>query len=82
MHPDYADLAVWSGRESADIVYNDVDAALTQWLVAAGLLQGEDWQTARPTYFIEVKSTLGECEREFYMSQNQVDMVCNCPIIS
>ncbi|KAL4806048.1 hypothetical protein BDV18DRAFT_160118 [Aspergillus unguis] len=70
VHPDYYDLAAWNGAETADIVYEDTSASLTSLLANAGLLGGE-MVGANPRYYIEVKTTTGECESAFYMSRAQ-----------
>ncbi|KAF5654792.1 hypothetical protein F25303_1136 [Fusarium sp. NRRL 25303] len=74
IHPEYADLTRWSNRETADLVYPDTQGDLTRILVDAEILNG-DWSIRRPTYFIEVKTTIGPCGTPFYMSGNQYRLV-------
>lgn len=61
----------WNGRETADLVYNDTEGDLTALLVENGYLDPSRWHTARPNYFIEVKTTTGPLETPFYMSKYQ-----------
>lgn len=70
-HPDYADMPAWNGRETADITYDDAAGSLTALLIDRGYLGPEEWQDARPRYFIEVKSTTGPCATPFFMSKHQ-----------
>lgn len=71
VHPEYRDLEPWCGVETADLVYKDTYSVLTRILIDAGYLLQIGWETATPTYFIEVKSTAGACETPFYMSKGQ-----------
>ncbi|KAJ4286909.1 hypothetical protein N0V88_007854 [Collariella sp. IMI 366227] len=71
VHPDYADMPAWSGRETADITYDDAAGNLTAMLIDRGYLEREEWWDARPRYFIEVKSTTGPCAMPFFMSKHQ-----------
>ena len=71
VHSEYRDLAPWSGPETADLVYEDIDSVLTKILIDAGYLSQRGWEGATPTYFIEVKTTAGTCETPFYMSNSQ-----------
>ncbi|KAL4881114.1 hypothetical protein BJY04DRAFT_218629 [Aspergillus karnatakaensis] len=69
-HPDYQDLTPWNGVETADIVYHDSTSSLTSTLINAGHLNGR-WAESTPKYFIEVKTTTGECDSAFFMSRAQ-----------
>ncbi|KAE8310815.1 hypothetical protein BDV41DRAFT_566266 [Aspergillus transmontanensis] len=71
VHPEYQDLTPWNGAETADIIYHDSNSALTNTLIDAGYLSNAQWQGARPTYYIEVKTTTGELETSFFMSKGQ-----------
>ncbi|PGH03863.1 hypothetical protein GX51_03851 [Blastomyces parvus] len=71
VHPDYQDLAPWNGVETADLVYKDSSSALTSLLISAGYLSLDSWRGARPTYFMEVKTTTGENNTRFFMSKGQ-----------
>ncbi|RHZ43626.1 uncharacterized protein CDV56_101060 [Aspergillus thermomutatus] len=71
VHPDYHDLAPWSGVETADLVYRDTRSTLTTILIDAGYLSHARWCGANPTYYIEVKTTTGECDSAFFMSKSQ-----------
>lgn len=75
IHPDYADMESWDQRETADIVYDDVQGALTGWLIDCDYLDSHDWQHARPQYYIEVKTTTGPSSHPFYMSKGQYRLV-------
>ncbi len=65
----------WNARETADIVYDDVEGNLTRWLIDGGHLAEHEWQRARPQYFLEVKTTTGPCDWPFYMSKKQYERV-------
>ncbi|EPE09773.1 ino80 chromatin remodeling complex protein [Ophiostoma piceae UAMH 11346] len=78
-HATYADMAAWSGRETADITYEDVDGALTALLIEKGYLSSEVWSDARPRYYIEVKTTVNAAvETPFFMSNNQYTRMQDC----
>ncbi|KAL4734480.1 hypothetical protein BDV11DRAFT_174719 [Aspergillus similis] len=70
-HPEYRDLVPWNGAETADIVYDDTGSAFTRALVDLGLLRGNAWLDATPTYYIEVKTTTGDWSDAFFMSRGQ-----------
>ena len=74
-HPEYADMGPWSGRETSDIVYDDVQGELTDFLTSRNYLSRDQWADRRPQYFIEVKTTTGACETPFYMSNGQYERV-------
>lgn len=68
----------WQGRETADIVYTDRDGVLTKFLrdnctggFPAGIPDGREIE-----YFLEVKTTTGECNARFFMSSGQYQLVC------
>ncbi|KAF2704317.1 hypothetical protein K504DRAFT_507325 [Pleomassaria siparia CBS 279.74] len=79
IHPHYADLQNWTGREIADIVYTDRTGSLTQYLRDHG--EGHSSAFAIPVnhnhaehpieYFLEVKTTPGPCNSRFFMSDVQ-----------
>jgi len=78
VHPEYANMLPWAGRETADITYKDGNGALTRLLAENGYLNRLDpnfVSQARPFYFIEVKSTTGPCETPFFMSNSQYQRV-------
>ncbi|RGP71734.1 hypothetical protein FLONG3_7038 [Fusarium longipes] len=70
-HPDYADLSQWSSLETADLIHVDSLGQLTDTLIEACILTGDEWSGKRPRYYLEVKTTTGPCETPFYMSGNQ-----------
>ncbi|KAK6725139.1 hypothetical protein SNK04_003944 [Fusarium graminearum] len=70
IHPNYSDMPVWTGQETADIVYFDRGRGLTKHLVGKGQL-GPSWLNKKPLYLIEVKSTTGDRRTPFYMSKRQ-----------
>ncbi|KAI1297487.1 hypothetical protein F5Y03DRAFT_386916 [Xylaria venustula] len=57
IHPDYADMDEWSGWETSDITYCDVQSKLTTELIEKGYLARDTWQGKHPSYSIEVKTT-------------------------
>ncbi|USP74759.1 hypothetical protein yc1106_02033 [Curvularia clavata] len=74
----FADIENWIGRETADIVYKDESGQFTQYLRehSEGPFPnqiGEDrnFQTHPIEYFLEVKTTTGDCRTRFYMSSGQ-----------
>ncbi|KAI6760419.1 hypothetical protein HG530_009279 [Fusarium avenaceum] len=71
IHPEYSSITHWSCRETADLVYTDCEGQLTNTLVEASILTGDEWTGKRPKYYIEVKTTSGPCKTPFYMSGNQ-----------
>ncbi|ORY68490.1 uncharacterized protein BCR38DRAFT_521547 [Pseudomassariella vexata] len=71
VHPDYADMPPWIGRETADITYHDIEGKLTDLLIDSGCLASVIWRGRRPKYFIEVKSTTMGSETPFFMSKSQ-----------
>jgi hypothetical protein len=72
---EYRCLQAWPGSETADIVYPDSSSVLTTRLISCGYLQSELWRDAKPTYYIEVKTTTEEHEHPFFCSQKQFDMM-------
>ena len=64
-------MPTWSGRETADITYNDESGVLTGILIDNGYLSAETWTGARVDYLIEVKTTTGPCRMPFFMSKHQ-----------
>ncbi|KAK3370805.1 hypothetical protein B0T24DRAFT_554720 [Lasiosphaeria ovina] len=77
-HRDYADLAPWTGRETADIAYADADGALVRLLVGAGYLDARVWAGVKGLQcFVEVKATTGPCSAPFYMSKGQYKRMQN-----
>lgn len=75
VHSDYQDMRPWHGVETADIVYPDTSSSLTSILVETGHLT-EEWAGMHPTYYVEVKTTTGECDAAFFMSRAQYMRVC------
>ena len=83
-HPKYTDMENWPGRETADVTYNDQSGVLTALLIEKGYLVEHIWRNARPKYFMEVKTTTGDCGDRLYISSNQYQLVCrktsySCP---
>lgn len=77
---EYEGLINWRHRETADIVYNDVEGQFTEMLIDRGYLRRDEWVDARPKYYIEVKTTTGRCATPFYVSKNQFDLVSDRPL--
>ena len=76
IHPDYSARGRWPGqREISDLRFNDRGSLLTRHLINGGYLDGDIWSGATPEYFIEVKTTTGECGDRFFMSSNQYRLV-------
>lgn len=75
IHPRYTGMQDWPGRETADITYDDRDGVLTAILIAKGYLVEQVWRDSRPKYFMEVKTTTGECSDRLYISSNQYRLV-------
>jgi hypothetical protein len=67
----------WTGRETADMLYEDEEGSLTAFLADRGYIDPEDpgWRDAKPKYFIEVKTTKGTCHTPFFMSKYQYKRV-------
>ncbi|KAK2731451.1 hypothetical protein FQN57_003372, partial [Myotisia sp. PD_48] len=80
-HPEYNGLEPWNGVETADFVYDDAESALTRQLISINRMAPE-WRSARPKYFIEVKSTISRFATPFYMSKNQFRRMHDSPIPS
>lgn len=76
IHPEYRGQEPWPGRrETSDLRYRDRDSLLTAHLIEAGYLDRNVWSQATPEYFIEVKTTTGDCGDRLFMSNNQYNMV-------
>ncbi|KAJ5724661.1 hypothetical protein N7493_006389 [Penicillium malachiteum] len=73
IHPDYATMTPWYGRETADIVYDDTQGLFTALLIDRGYMEASEWETMRPKYFIEIKTTTGPLGTPFYMSKGQFE---------
>ncbi|KAK1624073.1 hypothetical protein BDP81DRAFT_502426 [Colletotrichum phormii] len=73
VHPEYANMSPWSGRETSDIVYQDTSNRLTALFIDKGYLQEQPRGSIGGglNYFIEVKTTTMACETPFYMSKAQ-----------
>ncbi|KAI1467613.1 uncharacterized protein F4812DRAFT_471586 [Daldinia caldariorum] len=70
VHPEYEDMPIWSGIETSDLEYEDVDSRLTSVLISKGHLNS-GWRGSRPKYYIEVKTTPGDRDTPFFMSDAQ-----------
>ncbi|TGJ87512.1 hypothetical protein E0Z10_g1294 [Xylaria hypoxylon] len=75
VHTAYADMGPWTGIETADFVYTDFDSDLTNILIDSEYLDREVWKGQAPTYYIDVKTTMGGCESPFFMSKSQCKRV-------
>ncbi|ORY18241.1 hypothetical protein BCR34DRAFT_596464 [Clohesyomyces aquaticus] len=78
VHPRYADLQEWRGRETADLVYTDRSGHLTQHLRTncIGGFPGQipeihNFATHPIEYYLEVKTTTSACGTRFYLSNSQ-----------
>jgi len=78
-HADHANIEPWTGAaqdETTDIVYTDVSGAFTRLLVNNDYLDAGTWTNRQGVhYFIEVKSTFGQCAVPFFMSDRQYNLV-------
>jgi len=70
-HPDWRHWPEWTERETSDIVYLDNESALTAVLIENGYLDYHTWVGQKPLYMIEVKTTLADKSKEFYLSVEQ-----------
>ncbi|CAJ2509151.1 Uu.00g141770.m01.CDS01 [Anthostomella pinea] len=75
-HPDYADMTGWAGFETSDMEYLDSDGALTMALIRKGYLPSF-WEQRKPHYYIEVKTTPGNRDTPFFMSQIQYEKLAS-----
>ncbi|KAI1118839.1 hypothetical protein F5Y14DRAFT_397902 [Nemania sp. NC0429] len=75
VHPEYADMDEWRGRETSDITYLDVQRKLTTEFIEKGYLARDVWEGKHPDYLIEVKTTTGPCETPFYVSKAQYQRI-------
>ncbi|KAE8133581.1 hypothetical protein BDV38DRAFT_274159 [Aspergillus pseudotamarii] len=75
IHPDYANMAPWYGRERADITYDDYEGDFTAMLINRGYLEAEEWRDKRPKYYLEVKTTTGPSKTPFYLSKHQYERI-------
>lgn len=75
VHEKYRDMEPWRGGETTDIVYNDVgpDYKLTKLLETRGFpLRGAN---SPVTYYLQVKTTKGECGTRLFVSRAQYKRV-------
>ncbi len=68
----------FTGREGdySDFTYHDTDGSLTRYFAQEGFQEAQEWLSSPPTYHIEVKSTTEDCNEPFFVSNNQMQMVC------
>lgn len=52
IHPEYASMEPWYGRETADITYDDTEGDFTALLIDNGYLEADEWEDMRPKYYI------------------------------
>ena len=73
IHAGYQDLEEYRDRSAiADIEYLDDSGRLTQFLIQKGHLAQELWDSKRPLYHIEIKTTTSSNWQEpFFMSKSQ-----------
>ncbi|KAJ6438742.1 hypothetical protein O9K51_08143 [Purpureocillium lavendulum] len=78
-HADHANIGPWAGAaqdETTDIVYTDTSGAFTRLLVTNEYLDAGTWANRQDVrYYIEVKSTFGECAVPFFMSDRQYNLM-------
>jgi hypothetical protein len=75
IHENYDGMEPWRGAETADITYEDKEGELTQLLIANGYLDRSIWASAKPKYFLEVKTTTKECATRLFVSKSQYQRV-------
>ena len=76
VHDKYRDLDPWNGTETADITYDDINNDLSRLLDEKGHQVPCD-QDRGPKFYIEVKTTTGDCDEPFYVSGAQYRLVCD-----
>ena len=82
-HREYGNVERWTGRETSDLVYDDVDCKLLSDLGRLSIGdqvedQVPEWlhdSTEPLEWFFEVKTTIEQCSRPFFMSQAQYSRV-------
>ena len=63
-------------RDFSDFTYPDRFGHMKEALRNAGVDVNAEW-SKKTTFHLEVKATLGPCEEAFFVSQNQLDKVCD-----
>lgn len=71
IHPEYANMTDWKGSEISDIIYEDTNGVLTNFLVLGNYLDRDKWSGKNPKYLIEVKATQQSLDAPFYMTKAQ-----------
>ncbi|KAI0835963.1 hypothetical protein F5Y06DRAFT_299063 [Hypoxylon sp. FL0890] len=66
IHPDHAEMVVWTGVETSDFQYKDAYGDLTEALVDKGQLP-KKWLKRCPKYYIKVKTTPGAWDEPFFI---------------
>lgn len=78
-HADHTNIEPWTGAaqdETTDIVYTDISGAFTCLLVNNDYLDTGTWADRQGVhYYIEAKSTFGQCTVPFCMSARQYNLV-------
>ncbi|KEY68188.1 hypothetical protein S7711_09101 [Stachybotrys chartarum IBT 7711] len=75
VHTAYAGMLRFVGRETSDIVYDDVSGTFTKQLISLGYLTLSRWAGRKPKYYIEVKSTMDHSEVPFFVSEGQYERI-------
>lgn len=73
-HPNYANMAKWTGTETTDIVYHDTTGYLTAMFIDRGYLLPTTEGAGAVTYYFEVKTTMGK-HINFHLSRQQRALV-------
>ena len=76
-----AEWPEWTEAETADLVFPDKMGVLTDLLIQNGYLEYRDWYDQAPNYLIEVKPTMSNRNKEFYMSTHQYTRVRTTSIV-
>lgn len=63
--------------DDVDFTINGSDSVVkfTDWLIEGGHEEAAEWRDQAITYHVEVKTTTGEWDDPFTMSNNQVNLV-------
>ena len=77
VHEKYRDMPDWKGQETADIVYEDCgpDHKLTAFLSRYLLPDYRLHEHENIKYYLEVKTTTGDCSNRFFVSKAQYNRV-------
>ena len=80
VHPDYRDMADWTGREVSDLMYTGSCSRLTKFLIECSRPHQypvflNDGLSRPVNIHLEVKTSTGGCTTPFYMSHHQYQLM-------